>query len=96
MSQSNSNESANQTLTWLIELLTNKLNLQSAALDDDFVREHRNSCQTNEDVDKIQKLFDARKSKTDKVSLSVVTRRVLGWKFSIICLLFSIFHALLR
>jgi hypothetical protein len=96
MSQSNSNESANQTLAWLIDLITNKLSLQSAALDDDFVREHRNSYQTSEDVDEIRQLFDARESKNDKISLSAVTRKVLGWKFSLICLLFSIFNALLR
>lgn len=96
MSQSNLNESSQRShLDKLIDLLANKLNLQSAVLDDGDDND-KNSCQTNEDIEKIRKLFAARKSKSDKISLSVVTRKILGWKFFIVCLLFGIFHALLR
>lgn len=96
MSESNLNESSQQShLDKLIDLLANKLNLQSAALDDGDDNDKK-SCQTNEDIEKIRKLFAARKSKSDKMSLSFVTRRILGWKFFIVCLLFGIFHALLR
>lgn len=96
MSQSNLNESSQQShLDKLIDLLANKLNLQSAALDDGDDND-KNSRQTNEDIEKIRELFAARKSKSDKMSLWVVTRGILGWKFFIVCLLFGIFHALLR
>lgn len=94
MSQLNSNESSNLILKWLIDLLTNKLNLQSA-LDDDDVRERLNSHQTNEDVAKIEKIF-INKSNSDKISVHVITKKIFGWKFAFGCLLFAVFNTFLR